>query len=266
MHRSKNRSPSLHFRVNFDPPQALREIYGVGFKLARVIVQLRESVGNLDIRTLEVVIRRPLSNSEIDFMDFSENPRLVDEALAKASEGEYVYVSTPYLTQDREAVERVKAELAAQISNLEADITARLVELQVRWPEEVTRDIGVCTDDSTKGSNGKTGGVGAAVPLALPTVQEVVRDIDVFADESTEGGNGETGGVGNAVPLALPTVQEVVRDIGVCTDDGTEGGTQNRGYISQRQVGYPKGAVGGGPRGHRNLRASSCSSTSWRDT
>ena len=34
-----------------------------------------------------------------------------------------------------------------------------------------------------------------AVPFALPTVCEVVRDIGVCTDVSTEGGNGETGGV-----------------------------------------------------------------------
>ncbi|KAH3889511.1 hypothetical protein DPMN_013568 [Dreissena polymorpha] len=231
---SKNRSPCRQFiLVNFDPPQALREIYGVGPRFARVIVQLRESVVNPDIRTLEVVIKRPLSYNEMDFLNSPENPRLVDDALASHSEGEYIYAGTPYLTQDREAQERVQAELTAEISNLEADITARCVERQVRWLKEVVRGIGVCIGESTEGGNGKTSGVDDVAPLALPTVREGVRDIGVCIDMSTVGGNDETVGrsegtftenVDDAVPLALPTVREVVRDIGVCTDMSTVGG------------------------------------------
>ncbi|KAH3752728.1 hypothetical protein DPMN_187354 [Dreissena polymorpha] len=52
---------------------------------------------------------------------------------------------------------------------------------------------------STVGGNDETGGVGDAVPLALPTVQDIVPYIGVCTDESTEGGNGETGGVDDAV-------------------------------------------------------------------
>ncbi|KAH3877292.1 hypothetical protein DPMN_001155 [Dreissena polymorpha] len=98
----------------------------------------------------------------------------------------------------REAQEKVKAKLATQISNLEAEITACQVELHVRWLEEAIR--------------------------ALPTVQDVVGYIGVCDDESTEGGNDETVGVDDAVPLALPTVREVVRHMGVCTNISTEGG------------------------------------------
>ncbi|XP_052269593.1 uncharacterized protein LOC127871024 isoform X3 [Dreissena polymorpha] len=79
--------------------------------------------------------------------------------------------------------------------------------------QEVVRHIGVCTDESTEGGNGKTGGVGDredeftegiddAVPLQLPTVCEVVRHIGVCTDMSTVRGNGETGGVGDGEATA----------------------------------------------------------------
>ncbi|XP_052262947.1 uncharacterized protein LOC127866466 isoform X4 [Dreissena polymorpha] len=79
--------------------------------------------------------------------------------------------------------------------------------------QEVVRHIGVCTDESTEGGNGKTGGVGGredeftegiddAVPLQLPTVCENVRHIGVCTDISTVRGNGETGGVGDGEATA----------------------------------------------------------------
>ncbi|KAH3845494.1 hypothetical protein DPMN_087775 [Dreissena polymorpha] len=64
---SHNISPGPQLvRVHFDPPQTLMLISGIGPKLARVIVQLRQESGNLDLDTLEVLIRRPLSVRELD--------------------------------------------------------------------------------------------------------------------------------------------------------------------------------------------------------
>ncbi|KAH3725049.1 hypothetical protein DPMN_050878 [Dreissena polymorpha] len=127
---SRNMSPGL-VRVNFDPPQTLMLISGVGPKLARDIVQLRQGSGNLDLDTLEVLIGRPLSERELDQLHLAENPMLAAASQASGTEEEHpsrsrasepMCVSTPYLNQDQ-----MKAELASQISDLEADIT--------RWEE-----------------------------------------------------------------------------------------------------------------------------------
>ncbi|KAH3831161.1 hypothetical protein DPMN_104423 [Dreissena polymorpha] len=161
----------------------------------------------------------------------------------------------------REAQEKVKAELAAQISNLEAEITACWEELHVRWLEEAVRalptvqdvvgDIGVCTD-GTEGGNDETVGVDDAVPLQLPTFREVVRHIGVCTDMSTVRGNGETGGVGDiedvltegvddAVPLQLPTFRKVVRHIWVCTDMSTVRGNGETGGVGGREDEFTEG-------------------------
>ncbi|KAH3794754.1 hypothetical protein DPMN_148292 [Dreissena polymorpha] len=127
---SQNMSPGL-VRVNFDPPQTLMLISGIGPKLARVIVQLRQGSGNLDMDTLEGLIGRPLSERELDQLDFAENPMLAAAYQASGTEEEHpsrsrapapMFVSTPYLNQDQ-----MKAVLASQISDLEANIT--------RWEE-----------------------------------------------------------------------------------------------------------------------------------
>ncbi|KAH3815187.1 hypothetical protein DPMN_143709 [Dreissena polymorpha] len=106
-------------------------ISGIGPKLARVIVQLRQGSGNLDLDTLEVLIGRPLSDRELDQLEFAENPLLAAASQASGTEEEHpsrsrapepMFVSTPYLNKDQ-----MKAELASQISDLEADIT--------RWEE-----------------------------------------------------------------------------------------------------------------------------------
>ncbi|KAH3847304.1 hypothetical protein DPMN_089624 [Dreissena polymorpha] len=122
---SPNKSPGL-VRVNFDPPQTLILISGIGPKLARIIVQLRKESGNLDLDTLEVLIRRPLSVRELDQLDFTENPMLAAASQASGTDDDYIdwepssrsrapepmFVSTPYLNQDQ-----MKAELASQISD-----------------------------------------------------------------------------------------------------------------------------------------------------
>ncbi|KAH3803150.1 hypothetical protein DPMN_156851 [Dreissena polymorpha] len=106
-------------------------ISGIGPKLARVIVQLRQGSGNLDLDTLEVLIGRPLVEKKLDQLYFAENPMLAAASQASGTEEEHpsrsrapepMFVSTPYLNQDQ-----MKAVLASQISDLEADIT--------RWEE-----------------------------------------------------------------------------------------------------------------------------------
>ncbi|KAH3713912.1 hypothetical protein DPMN_073715 [Dreissena polymorpha] len=126
---SRNMSPVL-VRVNFDPPQTLMLISGIGPKLARVIVQLRQGSGNFDLDTLEVLIGRPLSERELDQLDFAENSMLAaafqasgtEEHPSRSRAPEPMFESTPYLNQDQ-----MKAELASQISDLETEIT--------RWEE-----------------------------------------------------------------------------------------------------------------------------------
>ncbi|KAH3834920.1 hypothetical protein DPMN_108253 [Dreissena polymorpha] len=133
-------SPGL-VRVNFDPPQTLMLISGIGPKLARVIVQLRQGSGNLDLDTLEVLIGRPLSERELDQLDFAENPMLAAASQSSGTEEhpcrsratEPMFVSTSYLNQDQ-----MKAELASQISDLEADIT-RWEEFPGIWSDFLTQ-------------------------------------------------------------------------------------------------------------------------------
>ncbi|KAH3874534.1 hypothetical protein DPMN_037779 [Dreissena polymorpha] len=57
-------------RVNFYPPQALKAVSGVGPKFALEIVQVRESAGNFDPETLHILIRRPFTDREKEFLDF----------------------------------------------------------------------------------------------------------------------------------------------------------------------------------------------------
>ncbi|KAH3734821.1 hypothetical protein DPMN_041270 [Dreissena polymorpha] len=64
-------------------------ISGIGPKLARVIVQLRQGSGNLDLDSLEVLIGRPLSDRELDQLDFAENPMLAAASQASGSEEEH---------------------------------------------------------------------------------------------------------------------------------------------------------------------------------
>ncbi|KAH3866979.1 hypothetical protein DPMN_030103 [Dreissena polymorpha] len=52
-------------------------VSGIGPKLARVIVQLGKRSGNLDLDTLEVLIRRPLREGKLDQLDFSKKSMLV---------------------------------------------------------------------------------------------------------------------------------------------------------------------------------------------
>ena len=63
-------------RVNFAPPEDLRLIPGVGAQLANAILLLRESMGNMDPTTLNVILRRPLGHKihVLHNLDFSPNP------------------------------------------------------------------------------------------------------------------------------------------------------------------------------------------------
>ncbi|KAH3824849.1 hypothetical protein DPMN_126703 [Dreissena polymorpha] len=124
-------------------------ISGIGPKFARVIVQLRQGSGNLDLDILEVLIRRSLSVRELDQLDFTVNPMLAAAFQASGTDDDYLdweplsrsrvlesgFRSTSYLDRGPEAQERIKAELASQISELEADITATLEQHQIQRGE-----------------------------------------------------------------------------------------------------------------------------------
>ncbi|KAH3851770.1 hypothetical protein DPMN_094255 [Dreissena polymorpha] len=87
--RSRSSGPQL-IRENFDPPEMLKAIACVGHRLARATVMFRESAGNLDPETLEVLIRPILSDNELECLDFSDNSRVVGEVLASDIEEEYI--------------------------------------------------------------------------------------------------------------------------------------------------------------------------------
>ena len=61
-------------RVNFAPPEDVRLIPGVGAQLANAILLLRESMGNMDPTTLNMILRRPLGDKILHNLDFSPNP------------------------------------------------------------------------------------------------------------------------------------------------------------------------------------------------
>ncbi|KAH3819141.1 hypothetical protein DPMN_120874 [Dreissena polymorpha] len=134
---SRNRSPVPHMiRVDFEPSQALTTISGVGPKLAQAIIHVRETAGNLERETLEVLIRQSLSERELYWLNFTANPSLVAESTASENEDFVDWTppcSAPYRNRDQ-----VKAELTgvtSQILALEADITARWEQLQMQMRE-----------------------------------------------------------------------------------------------------------------------------------
>ncbi|XP_052286189.1 uncharacterized protein LOC127881957 [Dreissena polymorpha] len=150
---SKSRSPGPQLiRVNVDPPNVLTSIPEVGPKLAKVIVQFREIAGNLSPDSLGVIIRRPLDREDMRLLDFRPYLMLLAEAFGEGDEThdegmgrlllggsvdshERWGVGMPVQKEGPYAQDRVKAELASQISDLEADITACWEELQVRMRE-----------------------------------------------------------------------------------------------------------------------------------
>ncbi|KAH3820140.1 hypothetical protein DPMN_121884 [Dreissena polymorpha] len=134
---SRNRSPAPHMmRVNFDPLQAFTTISGVGPKLVQAIIHVRETAGNLETETLDVLIRRSLSKRGLYWLHFAANPSLVAESTASENEDFVDWTpqcSAPYRNRDQ-----VKAELTGVTSHilaLETDITARWEELQMQMKE-----------------------------------------------------------------------------------------------------------------------------------
>ncbi|KAH3776587.1 hypothetical protein DPMN_178018 [Dreissena polymorpha] len=67
------------------------------------------------------------SGTDEDYIDW--------EPLSRSRVPDSGFRSTPYLDRGPEAQERVKAELASQISEHEADITATLEQLQIQRGE-----------------------------------------------------------------------------------------------------------------------------------
>ncbi|KAH3782356.1 hypothetical protein DPMN_160271 [Dreissena polymorpha] len=134
---SRNRSSAPQMiRFNFDPSQALTTISGVGSKLAKDIIHVRETTGNLEMETLEVLIRQSLSERELYWLDFVANRSLVAESTASENE-DFVHLTPPCSASYRNR-DQVKAEVTgvtSQILTLEADITARWEEFQMQMRE-----------------------------------------------------------------------------------------------------------------------------------
>ncbi|KAH3872789.1 hypothetical protein DPMN_036012 [Dreissena polymorpha] len=81
---SKSRSPGPQLiRVNFAPPNVLTSIPGVGAKMGKAIVHLREIAGKLSPNSLGIIIRRPL---DMRLLDFRPNPMLFAEAFGEGDE------------------------------------------------------------------------------------------------------------------------------------------------------------------------------------
>ncbi|KAH3751468.1 hypothetical protein DPMN_186027 [Dreissena polymorpha] len=77
------RTPVSHrmVQVNFDPPHILTSVPGIGPKLAKAIVNLRENAGNVYPESLGILMRRPLDEEVMQMLDFRPNPRLLPRRL-----------------------------------------------------------------------------------------------------------------------------------------------------------------------------------------
>ena len=98
-------------RVNFASPEDLRLIPGVGSRLAKNILLLRESHGILDVELLQALMRRPLRPEIKQTLDFSRNQELT--VVEKGRSGWY--------SSDEDSVEpdQVRLRLNQQIEKLE---------------------------------------------------------------------------------------------------------------------------------------------------
>ncbi|KAH3705573.1 hypothetical protein DPMN_080650 [Dreissena polymorpha] len=73
-------------QVNFYPPHILISIPGIGPKLAKTIVNLRENADHLYPESLGIVMRRPLDEEAMQMLDFRHNPRLFARTLEEDEE------------------------------------------------------------------------------------------------------------------------------------------------------------------------------------
>lgn len=74
--------------INFAPISDLMKIPGVKVKLARTIIAVRESSGNITPEILAALMRRPLSNGVINFIDFEKNASLSENSDTSGADGE----------------------------------------------------------------------------------------------------------------------------------------------------------------------------------
>ncbi|KAH3804437.1 hypothetical protein DPMN_132722 [Dreissena polymorpha] len=72
------RTPVSHrkVQVNFDSPHILTSILGIGPKLAKAIVNLRENAVNRYPESLGILMQRPLNEEAMQMLDFCPNLRL----------------------------------------------------------------------------------------------------------------------------------------------------------------------------------------------
>ena len=61
-------------RHNYAPAEELRLIQGVGYRIAEIILYLREMHGNIGSDLLSNLLRKPLPPSVLKYLDFSHNP------------------------------------------------------------------------------------------------------------------------------------------------------------------------------------------------
>ena len=73
-----SKSKDLHctpkINVNYAPAEELRLIQGVGYRIAEIILYLREMHGNIGSDLLSNLLRKPLPPSVLKYLDFSQNP------------------------------------------------------------------------------------------------------------------------------------------------------------------------------------------------
>ncbi|KAH3779521.1 hypothetical protein DPMN_157324 [Dreissena polymorpha] len=138
------RTPVSHrmVQVNFDPPHILTSVPGIGPKLAKAIVNLRENARNVYPESLGILMRRPLDEEVMQMLDFRPNPRLFAITLDEDEEDMgrlYTGVLVPHggwgLGAPRNRPDaRERAALAAEINTLEESISELQSQLQ-NWSQ-----------------------------------------------------------------------------------------------------------------------------------
>ncbi|KAH3893573.1 hypothetical protein DPMN_017721 [Dreissena polymorpha] len=142
------RTPVSHrmVQVNFDPPHILTSVPGIGPKLAKAIVNLRENAGNVYPESLGILMRRPLDEEVMQMLDFRPNPRLFaitldedEEDMGRLYTGELVPHGGLGLGAPRNWPDaRERAALAAEINTLEESISELQSQLQ-NWSQPLVQ-------------------------------------------------------------------------------------------------------------------------------
>ncbi|XP_052224088.1 uncharacterized protein LOC127839741 [Dreissena polymorpha] len=140
------RTPVRMVQVNFDPPHVLTSVPGIGPKLAKAIVNLRENAGNVYPESLGILMRRPLDEEVMQMLDFRPNPRLFaitldedEEDMGRLYTGELVPHGGWGLGAPRNRPDaRERAALTAEINTLEESISELQSQLQ-NWSQPLVQ-------------------------------------------------------------------------------------------------------------------------------